>query len=89
MPPESPPPLIPGIKAWIPVAFLEVGMAVRTSLRIVVCTFVLWTSTIGDAPVTVIVSATVHVPGDLSWIACVGGVAHRLMRPGSSFALIK
>ena len=57
MPPESPTVAIPGITAWTPVAFLEVGMAVRMSLLIVVCAFALWTSTVGVSPVTVIVSA--------------------------------
>src|SRR5712691_1720155 len=39
MPPESPKVLIPGITAWMPVAFLEVGMAARMSLLIVVYAF--------------------------------------------------
>ena len=41
----------------MPVAFLDVGIAAMMSLFIVVCTFALWTSTIGVSPVTVIVSA--------------------------------
>ncbi len=58
MPPESPLVTIPGMIAMMPVAFLEVGIAEITSLLIVVCTFALWTSTIGVSPVTVIVSAS-------------------------------
>ena len=55
MPPESPLVAIPGMIAMMPVAFLEVGIAAMMSLFIVVCTFALWTSTIGVSPVTVIV----------------------------------
>ena len=56
MPPESPVVAIPGINAWMPVAFLDVGIAARMSLLTMFCTFALWTSTIGVSPVTVIVS---------------------------------
>src|SRR5712671_1931673 len=42
IPPESPLVAIPGINAWRPVAFLEVGMAEMTSRLTVDCTFALW-----------------------------------------------
>src|SRR5713101_4970670 len=56
-PPESPVVLIPGISAWMPPAVRDVGIAARTSLLTVCCTFALCTSTIGVSPVTVIVSS--------------------------------
>jgi hypothetical protein len=58
IPPESPPVLIPGIRAWIPDALRDVGMAAMMSLLTVCCTRTLWTSTIGVSPVTVIVSSS-------------------------------
>ena len=58
MPPESPVVAMPGINAWMPVAFLEVGIDARISLVMMFCTFALWTSTIGVSPVTVIVSCS-------------------------------
>ena len=57
MPPESPVVAIPGINAWMPVAFLERRDRGEDVLVDVFCTFALWTSTIGVSPVTVIVSA--------------------------------
>ena len=59
MPPESPPVLMPGIKAWMPLAFRDDGIAASTSRSTMVCTRALCTSTIGDSPVTVIVSSSV------------------------------
>ena len=41
----------------MPLALREEGMAVSTSRSMIVWTRALWTSTIGDSPVTVIVSS--------------------------------
>ena len=41
----------------MPLALRDDGMAVSTSLSTMVCTRALWTSTVGDSPVTVIVSS--------------------------------
>ena len=38
LPPESPAVTIPGINPWMPVAFLELGIAARTSLPTMLCT---------------------------------------------------
>ena len=50
--------LMPGISAWMPLTFREVGIAARTSLLDVCCVLALCTSTIGVSPVTVIVSSS-------------------------------
>jgi len=62
MPPESVVLVMPGINAWMPPAFRELGIAARTSLLTVCCTFALCTSTIGVSPVTVIVSSSAPTP---------------------------
>src|SRR4029450_9960187 len=49
---------IPGINSAVAAQDRAVGTAVSTSLLIVVWRLMLWTSTIGDAPVTVSVSVT-------------------------------
>jgi hypothetical protein len=42
----------------MPLAFREDGIAAMISRSIIFCTFTLWTSTMGDSPVTVIVSSS-------------------------------
>jgi hypothetical protein len=59
MPPESPLLLIPGTSDWMPVAFLDDGIAAMTSRSTMVWTRALWTSNVGDSPVTVTVSSSV------------------------------
>ena len=50
--------MIDGINTMMPAYPLAVGIAFTTSPLSVVCRLVLWTSTIGVSPVTVIVSVT-------------------------------
>ena len=49
---------MPGMSTATDAALRPVGSAARTSAFNTACWFVPWTSTIGDWPVTVIVSAT-------------------------------
>ena len=58
MPPESVFWFMPGIKAWMPPALRDEGIAAMMSLLTVCCVFALWTSTIGVSPVTVMVSSS-------------------------------
>ena len=52
---------MPGMIAWMPTTFREEGIAARTSLSMICCDRVLCTSTIGDSPVTVIVSSSAPI----------------------------
>jgi hypothetical protein len=58
MPPESPATVIPGMIDWMPTTFREEGIAARAPLSMICCVRALCTSTIGDSPVTVIVSSS-------------------------------
>jgi hypothetical protein len=61
IPPESPLVLMPGMIAWMPATFREEGIAVITSRSMICCDRVLCTSTIGDSPVTVMVSSSAPI----------------------------
>ena len=60
---------MPGIRFWMPLTLRDVGIAEMISRSMICCVRALWTSTMGDSPVTVIVSSTAPTLSSASTVA--------------------